>query len=359
MRRPPRAPEQFLDVRGFLQSVGPRGGARVRAAGHEPRGPPRHRPGPRRRSSCAVACTFLGRWQWNRHVWRDGAIAVVETNWSADPVPLDAVLPTPDAPLTDDDVWRRVDRRRALRARRHRPAAQPARRRHARRTTCWSRSSSRTRRRTAADRRRRAVLVVDRGWVPPGADGERRRRPARARRRARSRSPRGCATTSRRRTATRPPGRSRRSRPSRSWRPAASRADRTDGLRRDDRGGPVRRRRSPAPLPAPSTDPGSHLSYAFQWWTFALGGLVAFCLAPAASCRTSAPRRTRGPGAGAADGDRRRRRAVAHPGHPATAPCADGTGRPAAAAAGATRTPRTRSSTPSWASDGRAVRPAR
>ena len=56
----------------------------------------------------AVACTFLGRWQWNRHVWRDAAIAVVETNWSADPVPLDTVLPATDTPLTDDDVWRRV-----------------------------------------------------------------------------------------------------------------------------------------------------------------------------------------------------------------------------------------------------------
>ena len=32
----------------------------------------------------------------------------------------------------------------------------------------------------------------------------------------------------------------------------------------------------PGPLPVPDTDPGSHLSYAFQWWTFALGGLVAF-----------------------------------------------------------------------------------
>ena len=34
----------------------------------------------------------------------------------------------------------------------------------------------------------------------------------------------------------------------------------------------------PGTLAAPSTDPGSHLSYAFQWWTFALGGLVAFSL---------------------------------------------------------------------------------
>ena len=29
-------------------------------------------------------------------------------------------------------------------------------------------------------------------------------------------------------------------------------------------------------LPKPSTDPGSHLSYAFQWWTFALGALIGF-----------------------------------------------------------------------------------
>ena len=56
----------------------------------------------------AVVCTFLGFWQWGRHVWRDGAIAVVETNWSAEPVPLDTVMPTPDAPLTDDDLWQRV-----------------------------------------------------------------------------------------------------------------------------------------------------------------------------------------------------------------------------------------------------------
>ena len=56
----------------------------------------------------AVACTLLGRWQWERHVWRDGAIAVVETNWSAAPVPLDTALPSPEAPLTDAAVWQRV-----------------------------------------------------------------------------------------------------------------------------------------------------------------------------------------------------------------------------------------------------------
>ena len=76
----------------------------------------------------------------------------------------------------------------------------------------------------------------------------------------------------------------------------------------------------PGTLAAPSTDPGSHLSYAFQWWTFALGGLVAFCLGArrelqderaAPDAEAPAPRHRRDVG---------RRRAVAHPGHPATAP---------------------------------------
>src|SRR3954447_11947572 len=57
----------------------------------------------------ATACTFLGRWQWNRHVWRDHAISVVKANARAEPVPLDEVLPTADSPLADDDVWRRVE----------------------------------------------------------------------------------------------------------------------------------------------------------------------------------------------------------------------------------------------------------
>ncbi len=61
-------------------------------------------------------------------------------------------------------------------------------------------------------------------------------------------------------------------------------------------------------LPRPSTDPGSHLSYALQWWTFALGSLIGFSIlarrelvAPAAAAPDAAdpvpPRRRRGPSA--------------------------------------------------------------
>ena len=60
-------------------------------------------------------------------------------------------------------------------------------------------------------------------------------------------------------------------------------------------------------LPRPSTDPGSHLSYALQWWTFALGSLVGFSIlarrelvAPAEPAPDDVPvppRRRRGPSA--------------------------------------------------------------
>ena len=119
----------------------------------------------------AVACTFLGRWQWNRHVWRDAAIAVVETNWSADPVPLDTVLPATDTPLTDDDVWRRVTvvghyEPDATVLLRNRPVdGAPAY--HVLVPFVVEDASAGT---SSAPTQAGTVLVVDRGWVDPGAD---------------------------------------------------------------------------------------------------------------------------------------------------------------------------------------------
>jgi cytochrome oxidase assembly protein ShyY1 len=42
----------------------------------------------------SVTCTFLGRWQWNRHVARDAQIRLIEDNYSAAPVPLAALVVT-------------------------------------------------------------------------------------------------------------------------------------------------------------------------------------------------------------------------------------------------------------------------
>ncbi|OZB50387.1 MAG: hypothetical protein B7X40_02465, partial [Cellulomonas sp. 14-74-6] len=55
----------------------------------------------------AVTCTFLGRWQWQRHVVKDRLIAVVQANWAAAPVPL-STLASPGAGLTPASEWRSV-----------------------------------------------------------------------------------------------------------------------------------------------------------------------------------------------------------------------------------------------------------
>ena len=55
-----------------------------------------------------VTCTFLGRWQWNRHVARDAQIRLIEDNYSAEPVPLSALVATPGVALPDDAMWRQV-----------------------------------------------------------------------------------------------------------------------------------------------------------------------------------------------------------------------------------------------------------
>ncbi|GIG31601.1 SURF1 family protein [Cellulomonas oligotrophica] len=227
----------------------------------------------------AVVCTALGRWQWNRHVARDAAIAVVEANWAAAPVDLAQVVADPDAPLPDADAWRTVtvtgrwltDASVLLRNRPvdstpayhvlvpllvTDPGGQPG---------------------AAGDR----VLVVDRGWVPTGADGsvDVDVPPP----------PTGeVRVTVRLRPGERPATRE----------APAGQVHAIDPVQVVAAGGdavpagtlPYAAYGSfvaetpPAAVPLgaldpPSTDPGSHLSYAFQWWVFALGGLVAFVVA--------------------------------------------------------------------------------
>ncbi|KRD45449.1 hypothetical protein ASE38_15985 [Cellulomonas sp. Root930] len=220
----------------------------------------------------AVTCTLLGRWQWNRHVWRDGAIAVVETNWSAEPVPLGSVLDSPGTALTDADVWRRVtvvghyepDGTVLLR---NRPVdGAPAY--HALVPFVVEDAD--------APALSGSVLVVDRGWVAPGADGSVDVVPPAP--------PEGTITLTARLRHDEPAS-------NRTAPPGQVQAISVDQVLA---AGGVEGRSvdayvamtaedpsvatAPGQLPAPSTDPGSHLSYAFQWWTFALGGLVAFCL---------------------------------------------------------------------------------
>ncbi|UZN05021.1 SURF1 family protein [Cellulomonas sp. S1-8] len=255
----------------------------------------------------AVTCTFLGRWQWQRHVARDAAIAVVEANFAAAPVDLADVVADPDAPLPDADTWRAVE----VRGRYLPDAAVLLRNRPVDGTPSYhvlvplvvdDAAPGAFGTPVAAGR----ALVVDRGWVPTGADGSVgvaippppagevtvtvRLRPGEA--------------TSRRDA---PAGQVQAIAPAQVL--AAGGADAAPyaaygALLRED---PAAAEPLGA-LPVPSTDPGSHLSYAFQWWVFALGGLVAFSVsarrewvwsgaapgAPDAPAPPPRPRRARG-----------------------------------------------------------------
>ncbi len=237
----------------------------------------------------AVTCTFLGRWQWHRHVARDARIAVVQANWAAAPVPLASLATVDDEPAAADE-WRSVtvageylpDATVLLRNRPVEgvpayhvlvpflvPATDPD-------------EPAEPGELVEPGVPRGAMLVVDRGWIRVGDDGS---------------------------TAPQVPV------------PPAGTVDLVVRLRlpepTSDRSAPAGQvqavdigqvlaagylapvghpasdpsayrwyaglvSESPAPatplgaLSAPSTDPGSHLSYAFQWWAFALGGLAAF-----------------------------------------------------------------------------------
>lgn len=246
----------------------------------------------------AVVCTFLGRWQWQRHVARDAAIAVVEANFAAAPVALSDVVTDPAARLPDADAWRSVEVRGrylddATVLLRNRPVdGTPAY--HVLVPLQVTDPSGRG----AGD-----VLVVDRGWVPTGADGTADVEvPA---------PPRGEVTV----TVRLRPGEAASSREAPAGQvqaispPQVLAAGGVDATAYSAYGSLVREDPAAAEplrtLAAPSTDPGSHLSYAFQWWVFALGGLVAFTVSArrewaAASAgdeatpRPTRPRRARG-----------------------------------------------------------------
>ncbi|WP_249670859.1 SURF1 family cytochrome oxidase biogenesis protein [Cellulomonas wangleii] len=227
----------------------------------------------------SLTCTFLGRWQWNRHVARDAAIAVVEANYAAPPADLADVVADPDAPLPEADAWRSVEVRGryvpdAAVLLRNRPVVPGTPGYHVLVPLVVQDAAPGS---FGAPVDAGRVLVVDRGWVPTGADGSVDVDvPA---------PPAGDVTV----TVRLRPGEpvSSRSAPDGQVQAIAPTqvlaAAGVDGEPYAAYGGLVRE--DPAAdeplgaLAAPSTDPGSHLSYAFQWWVFALGGLVAFSVA--------------------------------------------------------------------------------
>ncbi|PFG33378.1 SURF1 family protein [Sanguibacter antarcticus] len=213
-----------------------------------------------------VGCLAASHWQWNRYVARSAAIDLIESNYASAPVPIDNLLPGPGATVDPDDVWRSVTvhghydpERTALL--RNRPVNGQA--------------SFHVLVPFVTDAG--TVLVVNRGWLQYDAGS--------AGPSAVPAPPSGETTITVRLRANEPA--STRGAPAGQVQAinvgqvldaGTAGGERADGLGYDAYGSLASEDPAPAEpifaLPRPDTDPGSHLSYTFQWLVFAVGGFV-------------------------------------------------------------------------------------
>jgi cytochrome oxidase assembly protein ShyY1 len=212
----------------------------------------------------AIACAFLSNWQFTRNAERSEQLQLVAQNYDAEPVPLSEVIPAGGA-LAPGDEWR------------------PVRIEGEYLTSAQVLVRNRPHGGTAAfevlvpfvleDGR---VLLVDRGWVPPGENQPLPDEiPA---------PPSGATTVVVRVRPAEPLPSSGRSAPEGQvpsinvdlvadtiGAPAAELERSAYGIMVSEDPAPATR---PAALTAPSEDPGPHLSYAIQWILFAIMGFV-------------------------------------------------------------------------------------
>lgn len=215
-----------------------------------------------------TGCVLAGRWQWNRHVDRDAQIAVIEANYASQPVPIDELLDGPGDVVPASEAWRQVtvtgrydaDKTVLLR---NRPVEGQA----AFHVLVPFVTDEGT------------VIVVNRGWVPYGADSA---TPA-----SLPAPPSGDVELTLRLRADEPaadngapPGQAQAINTAQvlaagpdgaAW--AQGRTYSGYGVLAAEDGQPAQGLGTP---PVPDTDPRSHLSYAFQWWVFAVGGVAGF-----------------------------------------------------------------------------------
>lgn len=219
----------------------------------------------------AALCLVAARWQWHRYHEREAQIDLIEANYEAAPVPLSDLVDGAGATLAADEVWRP-----AVVEGTYVPEATVLLRNRPVNGTPGFHVLVPFETEVGGDD---VVLVVDRGFVPLGEDasapssvpeppdGEVRAVVTlRADEPASSRgAPDGQvqAISTAQVLAAGPDGAG--------W--AEGRTVGTYGqLRTEDPAPAV----SPGALPPPDTDPGSHLSYTFQWIVFALGAVGGF-----------------------------------------------------------------------------------
>lgn len=210
----------------------------------------------------AVACAFLSNWQFSRNAERAEQLELVAANYDDTPVPYAQVIPD-GARLDPADEWRPV----LLHGRYLADEQLLARNRAQGGTSAFEVLVP-----FQLDDGR--IVVVDRGWVPPGADsplpdeipappsGEAtvvvRLRPGEALPSSGRSAPDGQVPTINLPLIAQMLG-----------------TDAVDtsayGLMVDEDPAPATR---PEALPMPSEDPGPHLSYAIQWILFAIMGFV-------------------------------------------------------------------------------------
>jgi cytochrome oxidase assembly protein ShyY1 len=210
----------------------------------------------------AVACFYLGQWQWHRHEDKAARAQRINSHYFASPVPLSRAMPRPDVSLQPAQEWTLVSAAgryaaQSLMLVRNRPnngvfgyeVAVPLR---------LSDGTS---------------LLVDRGWIPNGQSA--------ADPSAVPATPAGDITaTGWLRVGEPSLGRAMPNGRLASINLAEARAQTRTSLYgaylilRTETGPPGEHIARPQPLASPDTDEGPHLAYALQWWFAAPVGFV-------------------------------------------------------------------------------------
>ncbi|WP_159797450.1 SURF1 family cytochrome oxidase biogenesis protein [Puerhibacterium puerhi] len=218
----------------------------------------------------AALCVLAAVWQWHRYTDRMAQIHLVESNYSAPAVPAEQVLPAPGVTLPADDEWRP-----ATLTGQYVPEATVLLRNRPVNSTPGFHVL------VPFEADDGTVLVVDRGFVPLGEDASspdavpappdgrvtvvvtlRPDEPASGR----GAPPGQVQAIDTRQVLAAGPG-------------GAGWADgRTVGAYGQLRSEDPASAQALVPLPPPDTDPGSHLSYTFQWCVFALGAVSGYVL---------------------------------------------------------------------------------
>ncbi len=211
----------------------------------------------------AIACGFLANWQFTRNNDRERQLSLIAANYDAVPVALADLIPE-GAAFDDDDQWRQV-----VLVGEYLPGEQLLARNRAHGGTSAFEVLVPLR---MTDGR---VVVVDRGWVPPGAaQPEPDEIPA---------APTGEVTVVVRLKPGEPLPRSGRTAPegqvptihlpliAETIGSGAAALTDVFGLMVSEDPAPAT---TPQALESPSEDPGPHLSYAIQWILFAVMGFV-------------------------------------------------------------------------------------